>query len=227
MDETPASLFDAYHQDFEHIIRSVRDKLEREVVEQYGEHRKATLRKVELELDEADDLVSQLEHELSQIPASIRPQYASQLKQSKIDMNRLKRVAKDMHLKASRGELLGPNRMGTGISRSDDPYQDERTRLLSGTQTLEDGSRRLDDATRVALETEALGADILRNLGQDRERIEGTRDTLRKADTSIDRASVTLKGMIRQMYKQRFILSALAVVLVIVVFVILYFKLIR
>ena len=91
-------------------------------------------------------------------------------------MNRLKRAAKDMHLKVSRGELLGPNRMGT--SRSDDPYQDERTRLLAGTQTLDDGSRRLDDATRIALETEALGADILRSLGQDRERIEGTRDTV-------------------------------------------------
>ncbi|KAL0563915.1 t-SNARE VTI1 [Marasmius crinis-equi] len=226
MDETPTGLFNAYHQDFEHIIRSVRDKLERDVHEQHGEQRKATLRRVEIELDEADDLVSQLELELSQIPTSLRPQYASQLKQSKIDMNRLKRLAKDSHLKSSRNELLGGG--GGGFrSRTDDPYQDERSRLLAGTQTLGDGTRRLDDATRIALETETLGADILRSLGQDRERIENSRDTLRKADSSLDRASATLKGMIRQMYKQRFVLSALGLVLVIVVLVILYFKLIR
>ncbi|KAF9256528.1 V-snare-domain-containing protein [Marasmius fiardii PR-910] len=228
MDETPTSLFEAYYGDFEHIIQGVKNKLDKEVVEQYGEQRKATLRRVEIELDEADDLVSQLEIEVQGIPASIRAQYSARLKQSKIDMNRLKRVAKDMHAKVSRGELLGPGGgRGGAFARSDDPYDDERTRLLAGTRTLSDGSRRLEDATRLALETETLGADILRNLGEDRERIENSRDTLRTADTSIDRASRTLKGMIRQMYKQRIILSALGVVLVIVVLVILYFKLIR
>ncbi|KAG7094338.1 hypothetical protein E1B28_007937 [Marasmius oreades] len=224
MDETPTGLFDAYHGDFEHIIQGVKNKLDKEVLEQYGEQRKATLRRVEIELDEADDLVSQLEIEVQGIPASIRPQYAARLKQSKIDMNRLKRVAKDMHAKVSRGELLGP---GGSFARSDDPYDDERTTLLAGTHILTDGSRRLDNATRIALETETLGADILRNLAEDRERIENSRDTLQRADTSIDRASKTLKNMIRQMYKQRFILSGLGVVLVIVVLVILYFKLIR
>lgn len=39
------------------------------------------------------------------------------------------------------------------------------------------GSRRLENAHRIALETEDVGADILRNLRGQREQIEHTRDT--------------------------------------------------
>lgn len=67
-----------------------------------------------------------------------------------------------------------------GLSSSDDPYGEgsDRSRLLVGTNTLEDGSRRLVDSTRIALETETQGADILRGLRGQREQIENARDTV-------------------------------------------------
>jgi hypothetical protein len=43
---------------------------------------------------------------------------------------------------------------------------------------MEIGSRRLENAHRIALETEDVGADILRNLRGQREQIEHTRDTV-------------------------------------------------
>lgn len=55
----------------------------------------------------------------------------------------------------------------------------QRTRLLQGTSTLADSSRRLEDSHRIALETEDVGADILRNLHMQREGIIRTRDTVR------------------------------------------------
>jgi len=70
--------------------------------------------------------------------------------------------------------------------------------LLAGTDKLADGQRRLEESHRVALETEDLGAGILTNLRGQREQIENTRDTLYRADNSIDRASGTLKQMIRR-----------------------------
>jgi vesicle transport through interaction with t-SNAREs protein 1 len=90
---------------------------------------------------------------------------------------------------SQRSDLLG-NR-GTGGKRghpgySDEPYsddpsgydRDQRGRLLAGTETLNDGSRRLENAHRIALETEDVGADILRNLRGQRDQIEHTRDTV-------------------------------------------------
>lgn len=74
----------------------------------------------------------------------------------------------------------------------------QRQRLLQGTATLEDGQRRLEESNRIALETEDLGADILRDLRGQREQIEHSRDTLRQADGNIDRSSKTLTTMIRR-----------------------------
>ncbi|KAE9397774.1 V-snare-domain-containing protein [Gymnopus androsaceus JB14] len=220
---TPESLFDAYHQDYQQLIGSVRTKLEKDVPEQRGEQRKATLRRVEIELDEADDIISQLESEIQGIPTSGRSQYTTRLKQAKLDLNRYKKIAKDEHAQTSRANIR------FDAPRSDDPYDEranERTRLLAGHQTLSDGSRRLENSTRLALETEDIGADILVSLRRQREQIENTSNTLNQADASIDRASGTIHKMIRQMHKQRFIIAGIVLVLIAVVVLILYFKLI-
>jgi vesicle transport through interaction with t-SNAREs 1 len=71
MEHTPATLFDAYDADYQHLISSIKTKLDVEIKNQQGgkclslsccllsqvEQRKATLRRVEIELDEADDIV--------------------------------------------------------------------------------------------------------------------------------------------------------------------------
>lgn len=49
---------------------------------------------------------------------------------------------------------------------------------MDGLVGLVVGSRRLENAQRIALETEDVGADILRNLRGQREQIEHTRDTV-------------------------------------------------
>ncbi len=102
------------------------------------------------------------------------------MKQAKTDLNRFKKLSKDLHSQSSRTDLLGgKNRFRAGPT-SDDPYgeQNDRTRLLAGTEILSDGNRRLEDSRRIALETESQGADIMRNLRQQREQIENARDTV-------------------------------------------------
>lgn len=83
MDNSPTSLFDSYEQDFKQIISSIKEKLEGDAKDQQGggmslswvetntewpccgiEQRKTALRRVEMELDEADEMVRGL-HSLS------------------------------------------------------------------------------------------------------------------------------------------------------------------
>jgi vesicle transport through interaction with t-SNAREs protein 1 len=228
MDQTPTALFDSYEQDFRHIISSISQKLEGSGKNQLGEQRKAALRKVEIELDEADDIVSQLEVEIQGIPQSVKPPYSNRLRQAKADLTKYKKLSKDLHAAAARGDLLGSSRRALSPS-SDDPYgqQDDRNRLLRGNETLEDGSKRLQASTGIALETEVHGAEILRSLRGQREQIENSRNVLGEADTHIERATGTIKGMIRQMYKQRVMFSAIGVFAVVLILLVLYFKLIR
>lgn len=162
------------------------------------EQRKAALRRVELELDEADELVrislplfsaysltllqvSQMEIELQGMPQSIKPQYQARSKSAKADLSRCKKLSKDLHAQLARSDLLGgAGGRPIGPSSADDPYDtSDRTRLLAGTSLLEDGTRRLQESQRIALDTEEQGADILSNLRRQREQIESTRDTVR------------------------------------------------
>ena len=115
------------------------------------------------------------------MPQSIKPQYRARIKSAKADLTRHKKHSKELHTQLNRSELFsGAGSRPIGPSSSDDPYDSsDRTRLLAGTSLLEDGSRRLQESQRIALETEEQGADILSNLRRQREQIEGTRDTVR------------------------------------------------
>ncbi|KAF8259836.1 vesicle transport v-SNARE protein N-terminus-domain-containing protein [Lactarius quietus] len=223
MDSSPTSLFDSYEQDFQQILQSIREKLEGDGSDQRGEQKKAALRRVEMELDEADEMISQMEIEIQGIPQSIRPQYQSRIRASKADLARYKKLSREMHAQASRADLFART---SSPATSDEPYgSSDRARLLAGTTVLEDGSRRLQESQRIALETEEQGADILRSLVGQREQIENARNTLQTADTSIDRASGTLKKMIRRMYQQRVVTGIIILVLVLLIGIIIWEKL--
>jgi len=227
MDE-PTALFDSYEHDFNQLINEVRQKLEGD--DNAGvEARKATLRRVEMSLDEADEMIAQMQIEIQGIPKSLQSQYAPRLKSAQAELGRWKKLSREAHGKVQRGELLARGSGFGGRGTSDEPYgdTDDRTRLLVGHEVLEDGNRRLQESERIALETEEQGAGILSTLRRQREQIEGSRDMMRTADTSIDRASNTLKKMIRRMYQQRVIITAIIIVLIAVILLILWAKLWR
>ena len=83
---------------------------------------------------------------------------------------------------------------GTDLEAQDN----QRTRLLSGTERLERSSQRLRDSQRTANETEDIGAGILGDLHVQRQQILNTRDTLMEADGYVDKSLRTLKGMARR-----------------------------
>lgn len=177
-----------------------------------------------MELDEADEMVSQMDIEIQGIPQSIRAQYQTRMRDAKAELSRYKKLLKELNSQLARTALLsGPS---SGFTSSDEPYGvSDRTRLLAGTALLDDGTKRLQDSHRIALETEEQGADILMNLRTQREQIENSRNVLQRADSSIDRASKTLKGMIRRMYQQRVVTGAIIGVLILLIIIIVWEKL--
>ena len=118
-----------------------------------------------------------MEIEIHGIPRSMKAQYQTRLKNVKAELSRYKKLSKDAHSQLARSDLLSKD----VSSSSDDPYGSgsDRTRLLGGMEMLSDGSRRLIESQRIALDTEAQGADILRTLRGQREQIENARDTVR------------------------------------------------
>ncbi|KAH9482812.1 Vesicle transport v-SNARE protein vti1 [Psilocybe cubensis] len=197
MDTSPTALFDSYEQDFLQFIETIHQKLDvKDGTDK--EQRKASLRRVEMELDEADEMVptfeslnivpdmpghfhkvSQMEIEIQGIPQSVRAQYQSRLRSAKAELSKHKKLLVDSRAQLARMDLLSSANNPGGYSSSDDPYgpSSDRTRLLAGTALLEEGSKRLQQSQQIALETENQGADILMNLRTQREQIENSRNT--------------------------------------------------
>jgi len=224
MDTSPTALFESYEQDFRQLIEAVQEKLEDNGGDE-KEKRKSNLRRVEMELEEADEMVSQMEIEIQGIPQSVRAQYHTRLRSAKADLSKHKKLLTDARAQLARSDLLSSSNVA--YPSSDEPYgpSSDRTRLLAGTALLEEGSKRLQQSQQIALETENQGADILMNLRTQREQIENSRNTLQQADLAIDRASGTLKKMVRRMYQQRAITIGIISVLILLIIVIAWEKL--
>ena len=55
---------------------------------------------------------------------------------------------------------------------------DQRSKVLAGTERLAEGSRRLEEARRVALDTEQMGISTLEDLNRQRQQLERTANTV-------------------------------------------------
>lgn len=99
--------------------------------------------------------ISQMEVELPSMPLSIRSPYTTRLSTSKTDLLRLKKTIQSLQREGQRSDLLSGGRGNGGKGKGgsypggeDEPYSDEpgggydreqRSRLLAGTETLNDG----------------------------------------------------------------------------------------
>ncbi|RKP10997.1 t-SNARE [Thamnocephalis sphaerospora] len=191
-----SQLFENYEQEYRAISLAIANKVNSVIPKQAGEPRKTTIRAAERELEEADEIIGQMELELQRLPQQTKVQLSSRLRSSKADLDKLKRDLKRAVARSGdRDELMGGRIHGLD---ADATQFDQRQRLISGTDRLNESTRRLEDSHRLALETEAVGVGILGDLRAQREQIQHTRDTLHEADSYVDKAQRTLRSMARR-----------------------------
>jgi vesicle transport through interaction with t-SNAREs protein 1 len=124
-----------------------------------------------------------MELESASAPPSLKSALNSRVRAAKSELSRRREAIKAASARTDRYMLGLTSPSGRPLSPSS-PGADggaeaeQRQRLLTATDKLSDGQRRLEDSHRVALETEDLGAEILTNLRGQRQQIEHTRDTV-------------------------------------------------
>ncbi|XP_035669869.1 vesicle transport through interaction with t-SNAREs homolog 1A-like isoform X3 [Branchiostoma floridae] len=187
-----ASLLDSYEQQYSNVTAEITNKIAK-IVKLSGGEKRHMVTNVEKQMEEAKELLEQMDLEVRDIPSKERQKYATRLKSYKTELGKLEKDFKKAKLHGgagSREELLGP----------DDPShsEDQRTRLLDNTERLERSGRKLEAGYRMAVETEQVGADILENLHQDREKIQRSRDRLRETDSDLGKSSRILSAMMRR-----------------------------
>ncbi|KAF2762219.1 vesicle transport V-snare protein [Pseudovirgaria hyperparasitica] len=181
-----------YEGDLKLVQADINQKLE-EIPELAGEPRKAAVTQAERALEEAAELIAQMDLERAELPGPMKSKVAQRLRGYRSDVDAAKRKLKS---------FTDDRRALFGSRYTDNPTTDDqleqRQQLLSGTERLERSSGRLRDSQRIALETEDIGRNTLADLHVQRSQIEHTRTVLDESEGYTDRSIKTLRGMARR-----------------------------
>ncbi|XP_053306185.1 vesicle transport through interaction with t-SNAREs homolog 1A isoform X2 [Spea bombifrons] len=212
-----SSEFEGYEQDFGVITAEITGRIGK-IPKLVGDEKKQMIVNVEKQLDEAKELLEQMDLEIREIPAQSRGMYSSRMRSYKQEMGKLEADFKRSRIAYSdevRNELLGDD----GNSS-----ETQRAHLLDNTERLERSSRRLEAGYQVAIETEQVGQSILENLSQDREKIQRARERLRETDTNLGKSSRILTGMLRRIIQNRVLFVILGIIIVFAIILAVYFS---
>ncbi|KAJ9608668.1 t-SNARE VTI1 [Cladophialophora chaetospira] len=217
-----SELFGTYEAELKLVQADVNQKLD-QIPELTGEERKVTIRGAERAIDEAKELLDQMNLEKSNIPTSQRSKVNSRFRNHQSDIDGLSRRLKAL-ADSDRKQLFGDRYTDDPEAGSRDAQLEQRQQLLSGTDRLGRSSDRLRESQRVALETEQIGASTLADLHQQRNVIENTHRNLLQSEGYVDRSVKTLRGMARRMATNRLITIAIITVLVLLIIGVIYSK---
>ncbi|XP_053164100.1 vesicle transport through interaction with t-SNAREs homolog 1A isoform X5 [Hemicordylus capensis] len=186
-----SSDFEGYEQDFSVLTAEITNRIGK-VPKLLGDEKKQMVSNVEKQLEEARELLEQMELEVREIPPQSRGMYSSRMRSYKQEMEKLEADFKRSRIAYSdevRNELLGDDGNSSEI---------QRAHLLDNTERLERSSRRLEAGYQIAVETEQIGQEILENLSHDREKIQHARERVRETDANLGKSSRILTGMLQR-----------------------------
>lgn len=209
-----SELFENYEVDFNSVISKIR-KITSQLGNYSGEQRKANVRAAQKEVEEAEDLLQEMEMESRDAPPAYRAKLQNKMTRYKADLDRLKR---ELGSSNDRAQLFGGGDMQS--------YEDnQRGRILDTTDRLHQTSDRLANTQRIAAESEAIGHNIMSDLGQQRETIERTRYKVHDVDQNLGRSRKLLNSMSRRIMTNKMIMISIVFILLGILGLTIYLKL--
>lgn len=186
-----------------------------------GEQKLNAVAEIEQRLEEAQELLEQMDLEVRGMAFDDKSKFSGRLKTYKDEVARMEGDLRKAKIafsdqEAARADLLA----GDDGAHS----EDQRSRLLDNSEKMDRSSRRLDGGLRICVETEEIGNEILQNLERDRETITRTRERIRATDSNLGKSSRVLTGMMRRIIQNRIMLAVVCLVILAVIGLVIYYS---
>uniref|UniRef100_A0A061QFV2 Vesicle transport through interaction with t-SNAREs homolog 1A n=1 Tax=Cupiennius salei TaxID=6928 RepID=A0A061QFV2_CUPSA len=211
-----ASLMETFEQQYAALSADITSKTSR-LTDLSGVERKMLISQVERQMEEAHELLEQMDLEVKAMAPAARQKYQIRLKSYIAELSLL-----DKELRARivpRDESLLRDELFEGDYVKDDQKQ----RLLDNTERLERSSRQLEGGYKLAVEAEQMGAQILTDLSSQRDTIKKSKSRVQETNYDLGRSSRIVNGMIRGLKQQKVILYIVVAVILITVILAIYF----
>lgn len=220
-----SSDFEVYEQDFGTLTADITNKVGR-IPKLSGDDKKGMVTNVEKQMEEARELLEQMDLEVREIPLQSRGLLSTRMKSYKQELAKLDKDFKRSRIAYSdevnlRNELLGDD--GNTTENQLIKLREEKACLLDNTERLERSTRRLEAGYQLTVETEQIGQEILENLHHDKEKIQRARERLRETDTNLGKSSRILTGMLRRIIQNRIVVFILGAIILLSIVLAIYF----
>ncbi|XP_053331451.1 vesicle transport through interaction with t-SNAREs homolog 1B isoform X2 [Spea bombifrons] len=166
-----------------------------------GEEKKKLLREFDEKQQEANEMLVEMEEELKYAPPSFRHQMMSKLRTYKKDLVKLQMESKATNLEFGPSIASGDFKQGSYNldNHENSTLNTQRALLIQGTQSLIRSSDSIARSHQIAAETDAIGSDIIEELGEQREQLERTKDRLVNTNENLSRSRRILRAMSRKL----------------------------
>jgi len=198
------ALFERYETEFQRQISIIHERIEK-LSNFYGERRKIAIEDTRRLIEDLKKTYQYMEDEAS---VAGRSSYVSKLRGYSSDIIRVQRDVD--HASLMEATFVQTNEFIDDFQLRD---VEQRTRLLSSSNILDEGSKRLDNANRIALETEDIGANVLSELSSQKQTILRARDNLDLIEDNISRSRRILLKMSRRIATDKFVLLGIILLL--------------
>ncbi|XP_028138811.1 vesicle transport through interaction with t-SNAREs homolog 1A [Diabrotica virgifera virgifera] len=174
--------------------------------------RRQLISNIEKHLEEAQELLELMDLEAMELEQSKKQRcrtkcdcYRAELKRLTLDYIKARSVKQGILYDSS--EDLNDIRIST----------DQKQRLLDNSEKLERTSKKLEEGYRVIVETEEIGIDVLKNLGEQKESIQRSRQRLREADEELGRSGRLMNSMIMRTLQQKVVMYTICACFVVAI----------
>ncbi|XP_017957998.1 vesicle transport through interaction with t-SNAREs homolog 1A isoform X1 [Drosophila navojoa] len=218
------SLLEQYEQQYAALIAEITAHIGRLQQNAIAE-RNELCTKIDASLSEAQELLEQMGLEVRELNPLQRSAFNNKIQVAQAELKRLQgeyKQTKD-RLRSQANSFTTLDLAGGGDYYEDVAISnDQRQRLLENSERIERTGNRLTEGYRVAIETEALGAQVLSDLHHQRETLQGARARLRETNADLGRASRTLNSMMLRALREKVVLYGVGICFVVAVGVSLY-----
>lgn len=210
-----ATLLDTYEQQYAVLTADITGKIG-QLSNKASADRKPLITELDRHLEEAHELLEQMELEVREVETSQRPRLRTRVDSYQAELRRLKQDFQNA-CSTTYIEGLGDGTEELFINDGLSIKEEQRQRLLNNSERLERTGNQLLSGYRTVIETEELGNQVLQDLAIQRETIQRARSRIRETDADLGRSSRLMSGMIFRSLQQRFILIGVSAAIGVVI----------
>jgi len=198
-----SEVFESKEDEIKQICNLLKRDTSQKILKSYGEEKKRNIREAERKLEDATLLLSEMDMEAKKAPSPYRSQLMARIRAYRKDVDQIRATL-------SRAKSESSARDNLLFNRDEDDFesmsQNQNSRLQQGTDILNRTSASVARSQVIAAETDAVGHDIIDELGTQREALQRTKGRLRDTDEGLSQSRKVLNSMARRVMTNKLIL---------------------